>query len=243
MPKTVVLVLRGRDVFSDKLIASGCEVSNLELLAIEPVQVELDDSISDFDGLFFTSPHAANAFLFASGNDVKGYEGDIYVLGERTKNVFESAGVAVRYQSKANTAAEMIRLFGDAEFAGKKLLYVRGDRSLRTIPNLLAVKAEVRELVAYRTVDIQPDPAITGEIIAQLGRGEIDWMCFFSPSGVDGFLKNIDAPELSGVSTAVIGETTAGRAREAGLSVDFVSTRTSAEDFADELIEYINNLA
>jgi uroporphyrinogen-III synthase len=137
----------------------------------------------------------------------------------------------------------MIRLFGDAEFVGKKLMYVRGDRSLRTIPNLLATKAEVTELIAYRTVDIPPDPVVAAEIIDQLGRGEIDWMCFFSPSGVDGFLKNIDAPELSGVNTAVIGKTTAGRAREAGLSVDFVSSRTSAEDFADELIEHFNNLA
>src|SRR5687768_2106179 len=101
MQKTVVLVLRGRDAFSDKLIESGCEVVNLELLAIEPVELELDDSISELDGLFFTSPHAANAFRAASGNAFKEYKGDIYVLGARTKNVFESAGITVRYQSEA----------------------------------------------------------------------------------------------------------------------------------------------
>jgi uroporphyrinogen-III synthase len=243
MRKTVVLVLRGRDAFSDKLVESGCEVINLELLKIEPVHVELGYDINDLDGLFFTSPHAANSFLSATGLALREYKGDIYVLGERTKNVFEGAGISVRYQSDANTAAEMIRLFGNAEFAGKKLLYVRGDRSLRTIPNQLVSKAQVSELIAYRTVDVPPDPLIASEIVGQLGRGEIDWMCFFSPSGVDGFLKNIDAAELCGVKTAAIGETTAGRLRETGLSVDFVSSRTGAEDFADELIEHINNLA
>jgi uroporphyrinogen-III synthase len=137
----------------------------------------------------------------------------------------------------------MIRLFGDTEFANKTLMFVRGDKSLRTIPDLLGDKAEVSELVVYRSADVIPDPAITSKIRDHLTRGEIDWMCFFSPSGIDALLKNFDPEKLRDVKTAAIGETTAGRARAAGLNVNFISRRTRAEDFADDLIEYIKNIA
>lgn len=245
MRQTVVLVLRGRDAFSAKLVESGFEVINLELLKIEPVEdINLSpERFGEFDGLFFTSPYAAEAFLAAFESSGSGYEGKIYVLGERTRNVLEKAGIGVRYQSGANTAAEMIEMFGDSEFAGKRFLFVRGDKSLRTIPDLLAGKADVSELVVYRTVEISPDHTAAANVRERIAIGEIDWMCFFSPSGVESFFRQVYSKNLKGIKTAVIGQTTGGKAQESGLNVDFISRRTRAEDFAADLVEHIKNIA
>ena len=244
MRAPVVLVLRGSDAFSDKLKTRGLEVINLELIRTELIVdtgeiAEMLTQLDRFDGLFFTSPHAAEAFVKIQ----RAFDGDIYVLGDRAKKVFDNAGINVRSQPQATTAAAMIEAFGAAEFSGKRFLFVRGDKSMRTIPDMLAGKAEIEELIVYRTIDQRPDLETERDIRARLENREIDWLCFFSPSGVDSFGKIFDTTDLIGVNTAVIGQTTAGAAEAAGLNVNFVSQRTRAEDFADDLIEHIKQIA
>ena len=246
MSKTVVLVIRARDAFSDKLIESGFEVINLELLRVVAIEGGVDlssEGLKGLDGLFFTSPHAAERFLEAFEGKRTSFDGDIYVLGHRTRDLFDRAGITVRYQSQANTAAEMITLFGEAEFAGKRLLYIRGDKSMRTIPDLLSGIADIRELVVYKTVPITPDQQLISLVKRKLGEGGISWACFFSPSGVDSLLDQIDVDKLKGVRTAVIGDTTARSARKAGFNVELISSRAKADDFAAQLTEHIKNIA
>ena len=239
--RRVVLVLRGDDAFSGRLREAGIEAVNLELITTAPVdhlsslRERLGD-IENFDGFFFTSPMAASVFLKQSARQ---FGGKIYVLGERTKVIFENAGITVEYRADANTADELIAAFGDAEFAGKRLLFVRGDKSMRTIPEMLAGKATVEEVVVYRTVDISPDGAAISDIQKRLSAGEIDLVCFFSPSAVESFgriFRRVD------IKAAAIGRTTARQARDAGIEVDFVSERANALDFADGLIAYIKKI-
>ena len=245
MQKAVVLVLREPGQFSAKLAESGCEVIDLEMIRIErdADAGHLDIAeLKDLDGLFFTSPHAARVFLESAERSSEKFGGDIYVLGQRTRDLFAQAGIDVRYHEDANTAAEMIALFGESEFAGKRLLYLRGNRSLRQIPQLLEGIADIQELVVYKTVDATPDTAQIKQITERLRNREIDWMCFFSPSGVENLIKMIDPADLKRAKAAAIGETTANALRTAGLDVALVSRRARAEDLAAQLVEYINNL-
>jgi uroporphyrinogen-III synthase len=196
MRPPVVLVLRGDDEFSATLRGNGCEVVNLELIRTEPVDDpgKLRDKltqIADLDGLFFTSPVAATIFLEALRTAGANVGGKIYVLGRRTKEVFENAGLDVEYKNDANTAEDLIDLFGEAEFKGKRLLFVRGDKSMGTIPALLDGKAAMEEMIVYRTLANVPDPPIVAEIRRRLHESEIDWMCFFSPSGIENFLSAV----------------------------------------------------
>lgn len=247
MKRPVVLVLRGDDAFSAKLREHGCDVTNLALIEVRPVEdhSEIDDRlarIGDLDGLFFTSPYAAEIFLARLDSSAGVLSTNIYVLGERTKKVFGDAGIGVHYKSEANTAGEMIAAFGDAEFAGQRLLFVRGDKSVRTIPEMLAGKASVEELIVYRTIEILPDAATTDETKKGLESGEIDWLCFFSPSGVEAFCNLFGSHLPAVVKTAVIGQTTAAAVKQAGLNVELISQRANAEYFAAELIEYIRHI-
>ena len=240
-----VLVLRGEDAFSGRLRQHGCEVINLELIKTEPIndRGELDSlfaNVADLDGFFFTSPVAATVFVDGLSQRGLHISGKIHVLGERTKRVFENAGVKVEYNDHANTAEELIGSFDPAAFAGKRFLFVRGDRSMRTIPELLGNVAQITEAVVYRTIDTTPDPGIVNAIRRSLRNREIEWACFFSPSAVESFVTIFGSNDLSRVKTAAIGETTANKVKESGLTVDYVSPRATTADFADGLIEHIN---
>jgi uroporphyrinogen-III synthase len=247
MMRPVVLVLRSSDRFSDLLCENGCQVVNLELTKTEPLDdlTDLKNCIAEigrFDGLFFTSPIAAKIFVLELSSLDLRFNGKIYVLGERARTVFENAGMSVEQRSDANTAEDLINGFGVAEFAGKSFLFVRGDRSLRTIPELLSSLASVDEAIVYRTIDDQPDANTMEELRKRLRNGRIDWVCFFAPSSVDGFRKFFCLEDLKDVKTAAIGKTTGRRVKETGLHLDFISERATADDFAAGLFEYIKRI-
>jgi len=247
MSKAAILVLRGDDAFSARLRENGHEVVNLELIRTEPVDDpgELRKKLAkleDLDGLFFTSPAAAEVFITELDRSGQRFSSKTYVLGERTKRVFERAGISVEFRKDSNTAADMISSFGETEFVGKRYLFVRGDLSMRTIPDLLKGKATVDEAVVYRTVESLPDAEATDHLRKRLRSGDLGWLCIFSPSGVDAGRKVFDLRELAGVRTGVIGQTTGERAAEAGLNVEFISKHANAADFAAGLIEYIKNI-
>src|SRR6187431_1432154 len=152
MKKPVVLVLRADDTFSSGLRQFGADVLNLALIDVQAVgdDTAITDAIGrlrEYDGLFFTSSFAASIFLerLGSGRDI--LDTHIYVLGMRARRVFDRAGISVHYRGEANTAAEMIAAFGVDQFVGKKMMFVRGDRSMRSIPEILKDKAVIDELV------------------------------------------------------------------------------------------------
>ena len=244
MGSPVVLVLRSADKFSSMLKEAGCELINLELIRTEPLddQKELRsaiDNLNDLDVLFFTSPVAAAVFVDCLRDRGPEFSGKIYVLGERTKRVFEDAGITVEFPPKANTAEELIRSFNEDEFVGKRFCFFRGDRSMRTIPELLKGKATVNEVIVYRTIENKLDAETAARITGRLENGEIDWACFFSPSAIEVFNSDFGDANLNGLKVAAIGETTAEHARRKGLKVAYTSSQATSESFAQGLIRHI----
>ena len=158
-------------------------------------------------------------------------------MGERSKDILESAGTAVEFSASVTSAEELIHLYG-RDLDGKKLLFVRGDSSMRTIPTLLNGRSNVDEVVVYRTVRIEPDRSEIDSIRRQLAEHEFDWICFFSPSGVGAFCDLFGKEAKTHI--AVIGKTTALTAAENGLNVEFVAKRPG--DFATEFAAHLNGI-
>jgi len=211
------------------LRGAGIEVINLELIKTEVLEDlrEFENLISrldSYDGVFFTSPVAAQ--VFAERVEPR-LVPTVYALGRRATGVLVKAGFAVRTIQDANTAEEMLTAFGDEQFAGKKLLFVRGERSMRTVPERLGGIAGIEEVAVYRTVETEPADD-TGENVSGGA-----WICFFSPSAVEAFERRFG----NAFHVAAVGETTAGRARELGFNVRLVSSRATNEVFAKELID------
>lgn len=238
-----VLVIRKDDQFSQILRESGLDVINLELIKTQPVADlaalrEKLGRLSNYDGLFFTSQASAEVFAeqYAGRDD---FTGPVYVLGERARKILESARLNVVFRDSANTIDELLSSFENSEFDGKTFLFLRGDKSMRTIPDFLNGRAGVDEVIVYETKPMQPDESTVAEIAARIKKGEVDWVCFFSPSGIDQFqnLFGNDSP----IKVAAIGTTTAQKAESCGFSVQFISDRSTAMDFAKGVIERITN--
>lgn len=246
MRRPAILVVRPDGRFSEVLRENGCEVLNLELIKTEPLDdlselAETVQKVEQYDGIFFTSPEAAEIFLRHLTLKGGKFSGKVYVLGERAKAVLDGSGLNMIFSPTANTAQELIESFDETEFAGKKLLFIRGDRSVRTIPVMLAQVARVDELVVYQTVTLSPGEKLIESFQNRLRRNEIAWACFFSPSGVDSFIDHFGGEDLEKVKAAAIGETTASRAKEVGLDVPFISARSNTEDYATGFAAYVKN--
>jgi uroporphyrinogen-III synthase len=241
MKPTVILVIRRDDRFSELLRARGFQVENLELIRTEPLEDQSVlrqrlEHLSDYDGLFFTSPAAAEVFI----NESRGerFNGKIFALGQRARNVLQNGGYEVYHDDAANTSEELIDHIDSAEIADKKLLFVRGDKSMRTVVERLNGSAKIDEVVVYYTKRLRPDDKTLHKLRPRLGLGDIHWVCFFSPSGVENFCRLFDVEEVR-AKVAAIGETTAEQIRSSRLPLSLVPTKASSEDFARQLSEYI----
>lgn len=246
MGKAVVLVIRKPDTFSHLLKDDGLEVVNLPLIHTEPVNDfaefnETLEALDRYDGIFFTSPAAAAVFIDRAGQ-AGDFKAKIYAHGGRTMNCFEGTGFDIVTSPGANTAEEFIKSFNEREFVGKRFLFVRGDKSLRTIPWLLRKCAVVDEVIVYRTIEDGVSDESRSHFKSGIDVGRFDWKCFFSPSAVDAFVHLFGADAGKIGKTAVIGNTTANRAAEAGMSVRLISPRANAADFAKSLIELVKQI-
>ena len=247
MKRPAVLVFRYECRFSRLLTEAGCEVINLEVIATRPAteREELRTklrALSTYDGLFFTSPVSARVFVEEVAELDLRFAGKIYALGARAISELKAGGFEANSCDGANTASELLSSFGPEEFSNRKFLFLRGDRSLRTIPDQLAEIAGVDEAVVYQTSDVPIDPETREEIACRLDAGTIQWVCLFSPSAAESFMRQVASAKNSAAKFAAIGDTTATRARELGLEIGFVSARANSEDFAAGLMEHINDV-
>lgn len=239
-----ILVVREFDQFSSILIERGFSVINFPTIKTEAVSdlAKLDSAIAEienFNGIFITSRKAAEVFLerFKS----RSFDRKFYVLGKRTNDLLESAGFETFFDENAKTAVELIISIPKEEIVGKKFLFMRGNRSLRVIPETLEGIAEVREVIIYQTEKADFDGEKFDKIKEKFSEKEIAAVCFFSPSGVKEFLEKFENFSQGDVKIASIGRTTAKFIEENNFRVDFIAAKPLAKIFADGLAENLRN--
>ena len=240
----VILALREESEFSSELREQGFDVLNLPMIEIRRVSDltrfrELLGEVERFDHIFLTSRASAAALADELTPELLPKLPPVHVLGDRAKDILEKHGVAVKYKESANTADEMLDMLGDSTFAGTSILFIRGEMSLRTIPDRLGKTADIEEAIVYETVDA---PVENDDAVERLEAGEVDWLCFFSPSGVESFRKRNFTTGGRVPKVAVIGDTTARSARSHGFDVNFISERASAIEFARGLARHLKGI-
>lgn len=239
-----ILVIRQKDVFSRILIDSGFSVTNFPTIKTETLAdlSELETYLAEierFDGIFITSSKAAEIFAAKLAETEKVFAGKFYVLGKRSRDLLNKPDCEVFFSENATTAEKLLDAIPKEELKNKRFLFPRGDLSLRTVPETLQNVAEVVETVVYRTIETDASVEKIVEIKEKFERDEISAVCFFSPSGVESFLRKFENFSQSEIKIAVIGKTTARFIKEKNLRVDFVSAKTSATDFAAEFTSYL----
>lgn len=226
-----VLVVREFDNFSRILTEAGFRVVNC--VATRTVETDgaakLAELIShnNYDGYFITSRRAAEVFR----REAKSVKGRVYVLGRSSFEILADNGLDLSFAENANTARELIATIPADELKNKHFLFVRGDRSLGTIGVEVREVGALDEIVVYRNEKLEIDrDSIAGEFAA---------VCFFSPSAAESFLAQAGRDVLTGAKIAAIGPTTQRFLEIAGLKVNIVSDRATAEHFAENVIEFL----
>ena len=151
-----------------------------------------------------------------------------------TAAVDSFAGIA-----SANTATEMLEKISADELKDKRFLFIRGEKSLETIPRYLNDLAVCDETIVYQNQPILLNPDSVSKISELFEKSEIAAICFFSPSGAEIFISNFGAKVLHQTKIATIGRTTAEFFERQNLRVDFISQKATAKDFAESLIEFL----
>ncbi|MDQ3322710.1 MAG: uroporphyrinogen-III synthase [Acidobacteriota bacterium] len=240
-----ILVIREKDVFTSILIEQGFSVTNFPVIKTEPLAnlSELENFLAEietFDGIFITSSKAAEIVSAKLKETEKHFNGKFYVLGKRSNDLLKKSDYETFFSEYATTAEELLKSIPEKELQSKKFLFPRGNRSLRVIPEKLENIAEVFETIVYQTTEIEiAEKKIIG-IKEKFESGKIDAICFFSPSGVENFLKTFESISQGEIKIAVIGQTTAQCVEENNLRVDFISAKPIAKDFATGLTSYLS---
>jgi uroporphyrinogen-III synthase len=149
------------------------------------------------------------------------------VVGPRTREVLETAGIAVSAEPPAQVAAGIPDAMG--EVAGARVLLLRAAAASRDLPRVLAaLGARVDDVIAYEVVE---GPESSRDSLERALADGLDAAIFTSGSTVRGFTRLIGDPvhALVGARIVCIGPVTARVAREAGLGdVEVAAGRTPA---------------
>lgn len=241
---SAILVVREADDFSRILAASDYKVINLPLIETKA----LDDlsvfekslaKVENYDGIFLTSVQSTRIFNETLRREKIIYKGKVYVFGKRSYEILKAENLEIEFNETANTAQEFLKEIAPESLRNKRFLFIRGEKSLRVVPEFLSKVAEVDETIVYATREIAVGIDKIKELKEKLARKEIAASCFFSPSGAESFIKQFGAEVLHQTCIATIGKTTAEYFERQSLIADLVSSKSNAEIFAVELIEYL----
>ena len=239
-----ILIIRKPDEFSRILAENGFEIINLPTIETKPLE-DLSDfqtklkEVENYDGIFITSKIAARILVEKFDELNVNFAGKVYVLGKRSFELLQSKNLNLVFFEDANTADEMLEKISPDELKNKKFLFVRGEKSLETIPQFLNDLAICDEAIVYRNQPIAIDLYSVSKVSELLKSSKIEAVCFFSPSGAEIFIEKFGAQILHQTKIATIGKTTADFFEKQNLRVDFISPKSTAKDFAVELTKYL----
>lgn len=240
----LILVVREFDEFSRILSGRGFSIINCPTIRTRPAE-DLSDferkirRLHRFDGVFLTSRRSAEIFRERLRKLGVVFPGGVYVFGRRGFDILKREGLDLYFDDSATTVREMLEGIDPDRLRDKRFLIVRGERSLPVVPAYLGRTAKVEEVIVYRTSEVTVKSSRRAEIRIRAMRGEIGFMCFFSPSGAHSFVKQLGMEVLKKAQIAVIGKTTADYFERQRLKVDLISRKPTAGDFAYRLIEYL----
>ena len=239
-----ILVVRKFDDFSQILSEAGFSIINcptVETVALENTS-DFDKqtaALESYDGVFLTSAAAAEIFCRKLRERKNDYGGKVYVLGRRSFDLLKDEPLDLFFDETANTAREMLEKISPEALEKKRFLFVRGEKSLRVVPDFLKTGATLDEAIVYKTERVAVEIDKINELREKLNNREIACACFFSPSAVENFIEQFGAAFLHQTIIATIGKTTAEFIERFNLTVAYVAQCATAKDFANELIEYL----
>ncbi|HEY6214646.1 MAG TPA: uroporphyrinogen-III synthase, partial [Vicinamibacterales bacterium] len=197
------------------------------------------------------SVNAVDAFLerlLAGPTDLRDLKGvKLCAVGPATAERLARAGLKADYMPAEYRAEGVLRAMIESapggKLAGAKILLPHADIGRELLADELKKHgADVTEVIAYRTVAVEPEREGEPDIYRMLLERRIDAVTFTSPSSVRNFVR-ILGPEpaadlLRETPVASIGPVTADAARQCNIETTIVPANHTIPALADAIIAY-----
>ncbi|MEL1246374.1 uroporphyrinogen-III synthase [Flavobacterium sp. DGU11] len=203
------------------LLNAGLAVLEADFISISYKPFELNDIRPN---LIFTSQNAFKSFV--QNGQAGSYKSHaVFCVGSKTKEAIEKDGFKVlAFADYAEGLSEIII----KEHAGESFTFFSGSMRRDTLPDALAnAGISVDEIEVYETV-----------LSPQKINAPLDGILFFSPSGVESFLKE------NSIGNAVcfcIGSTTAAALEDLSSTI-VIANKPTVENVIVQCINYYRNL-
>ena len=198
------------------LLDAGFSVAEANFIKTENSDFDLKEIN---DNLIFTSQNAAQSVLLhPKSNELKSKT--VFCVGIKTKALLEENGFNVEvYVDYASDLAEIITLI----YSNESFTFFSGNLRKETLPKALkAAKVNFNEIQVYETT-------LTPQKIKTL----VDGILFFSPSGVESYLKD---NKIKNEICFCIGETTASTLDKTTRNI-IVADQPSVDNVIEDVIE------
>jgi len=196
----------------ERFLAAGHQISHYDIISAEP----LPFAAPRYDIYICSSQNAVNALSYYWKNQDQEHllSTDWYCVGDKTAEALKKQGL--RVVEIAHSANELIEeKLSSPEIEKKRKLWLTGIRKTKeTEAYIRSKKADAIDV--YLTI---PNLKIVSE--------SFDVVLFYSPKGVEYFLKNNSIDE--GVKVYCIGDTTAQKAENLNIPVTAVAKTPSSE--------------
>jgi uroporphyrinogen III methyltransferase/synthase len=256
-----ILVTRPREQAADfvsLLQALGADPIEAPMIRIAPPVdfAPLDEacaSLDRFDWVVFTSGNAVDAFmgrLLASPADVRALGSvRLCAIGAGTAERFTRFGIKVDLIPAESRAEGVVQaLLEQGEVAGVRFLIPRADIGRDVIAEELRKRgAEIADVVAYRTVAIDPERDGEPDVYRMLLDHQIDVVTFTSPSSVRSFAELYGAEAaadlLHTTTVAAIGPVTAEAAAQLGIACTIVPGQYTIPALCAAIVKHFEGVA
>lgn len=246
-----VLVTRSREQGRELamlLEAAGAEAVEAPLIAIHPPADHgpLDEAClhaDRYDWIVFTSVNGAHAFftrLLTGPRDVRALgTARLCAVGPGTAGRLTQIGLKVDLLPEEHSGEGVAAaLASTGSLRGSRILFPKADIARDIVPERLrAAGAIVDEVVAYRTVRVEPDEQL--DIYRQLLDRRIDVVTFSSASAVHAFAETFGPDQsidlLAHTDVATIGPVTAEAANRYGFRPSIVPAMPSMRGLVDAI--------
>ena len=211
-------------------------------IEIRPVSGWNVPSLSEFDGVFFTSPNSVSFFMeqlmLESPAELQNIQKlNVWAVGKTTAQDLAEYGITTEPIPKIADAVTLMEEIGNEAIAGKTFLFLRGSLSLGTIPLIIEKRGGTCvQLTVYE--NLPPSLEESDKVKILLEQGELSCLSFTSPSTAVNFFEALGTTKLPhGVQIAAIGTTTADALKKLGLDVDVIPEHFNASSFAKAIAE------
>ncbi|RKO84618.1 tetrapyrrole biosynthesis, uroporphyrinogen III synthase, partial [Blyttiomyces helicus] len=159
-----------------------------------------------------------------------------YVVGPATAKAARRLNFTPIGESTGTADALASLIIASYPSTSPPLLFLAGDKRRDVLPTRLAeARVPFQELQSYET---RPSSRFRADLEAEVGgRAGVDWVVFFSPSGVDVAVNALRELEGWGKTrVACIGPTSERRATEVGLRVEAVAAKPGPQELLDAIV-------